>query len=62
MPIQHANSIQELNSLSRQISDVNKGVVEGSKDVRNSKNIFTFTGLKIKTVKSLTFGAAYTTN
>ena len=36
-----------LHLLSRQISDVNKGVIKWSKDMSYSKNIFTFTGLKI---------------
>ena len=37
-----------LHLLSRQISDVNKGVIKWSKDMSYSKNIFTFTGLKIQ--------------
>lgn len=36
-----------LHLLSRKISDVNKGVIKWSKDMSYSKNIFTFTGLKI---------------
>lgn len=39
---------KQLDSLSRQISDVDKSVVERSEDVGNSENILTFTGLKLK--------------
>ena len=38
---------KQLDLLSRQISDMDKCVVERSEDVGNSKNILTFTGLKL---------------
>lgn len=40
-------------SLSRQISNVHESIVERSKDVCNSEDIFTFTGLKFKRSKNL---------
>ena len=39
---------KKLDSLSRQISDMDKCIVERSEDMGNSENILTFTGLKLK--------------